>query len=455
MPDYPGFVCLAKPGESFRMIVLKAGQTVADLRVEMTPRGIMSGRVLNPAGDPVANVAVHAMPAKGPTPLGFQAFLTRGLTDDRGEFRIGAPPGKYYLKAELGQNQPPEVRTDGSEQPVYRMTYFPASPSKAGASEIDVVPGKETAGLEIRLTRSRVFSVSGFIHGIPDGNRPASIKIVHRGSDGESISPQWALTDASGRFSVSKVPAGRVRLVAYWAKDKIVMLSRDVDLSLDSADVSNIELALSLGEPLIGTLEFSGEPRDRPIAENLTVRLWADDGFEGAGPYSGSVAKDGTFRIDAVHARKLTAHVTQLPENAFLERIFLDDVPTDEEVDLTRGVKGSHLRIVINRRGGHLSGKIVDTEGQAVQTPAVVHLMAEGKVKYVTGVSGGNKFVIQGIRPGKYRLIAIDRLDQFQFQGIEGLKALAAEAPEIEIREGDLLVRDLTLMRKGAANANQ
>ena len=161
-----------------------------------------------------------------------------------------------------------------------------------------------------------------------------------------------------------------------------------------------------------------------------------------------SVAKDGTFRLDAVHHRQLSERVTQLPENAFLERIFLDDVPADEEVDLTRGVKGSQLRIVVNRRGGQLSGKIVDTEGQAEQTPSLVHLMAEGKVKYATGVSGGNKFVIQGIRPGKYRLLAIDRLDQFQFQGTEGLKALAGEAPEIEIREGDLIVRNLTLMRK-------
>ena len=69
-------------------------------------------------------------------------FLNSSGTDDRGEFRIAAAPGKYYLKAQInsgGSSEPPEIRDDGTTEPVYSTTYYPSAASTAAAVVIDPV----------------------------------------------------------------------------------------------------------------------------------------------------------------------------------------------------------------------------------------------------------------------------------------------------------------------------
>ena len=59
----------------------------------------------------------------------------------------------------------------------------------------------------------------------------------------------------------------------------------------------------------------------------------------------------------------------------------------------------------------------------------------------------GDKFSYSGLRPGKYRLVA---LDPRQFMGgrytSETLKALLATSPEFEIHENDRLTKNLKIL---------
>jgi hypothetical protein len=59
-------------------------------------------------------------------------------------------------------------------------------------------------------------------------------------------------------------------------------------------------------------------------------------------------------------------------------------------------------------------------------------------------VAAGAKFSFTALRPGKYRIIALDGTQLSD--DIAGLRALFATAPEIEVREGDRIEKDAKLM---------
>lgn len=98
-PDCPGFLYVPPKSETpIPALFIKPGQKLEGYKLEMTPRAVPAGRIVDEFGDPVPNVAVQAMPvnpADAPIPL----FGNQNLrADDRGEFRIATVPGKYYLK---------------------------------------------------------------------------------------------------------------------------------------------------------------------------------------------------------------------------------------------------------------------------------------------------------------------------------------------------------------------
>ena len=98
-----GFEQLQSPGlMPFVSVALKPGQNLTSHKLEMNPRAMILGRVVDEYGDPVAGVDVQIQPVP-PARESFDMFGGSGNpTDDRGEFRILTAPGRYYLQASPG-----------------------------------------------------------------------------------------------------------------------------------------------------------------------------------------------------------------------------------------------------------------------------------------------------------------------------------------------------------------
>jgi hypothetical protein len=109
-----GFFYMRPKGEApLQRVSLKAGQRIADFKIEMAQGATISGRVVDDNGDPV-QAGVHADAESGRA-MNFGGRW--GNTDDRGEFHLNVAPGKYYIVAQPGGrafNQVPEIRTDGT-----------------------------------------------------------------------------------------------------------------------------------------------------------------------------------------------------------------------------------------------------------------------------------------------------------------------------------------------------
>jgi hypothetical protein len=94
-----------------------------------------------------------------------------------------------------------------------------------------------------------------------------------------------------------------------------------------------------------------------------------------------------------------------------------------------------------------VDGVLLSVDGEPLHSPfAFVILAAKAEEISTEGskmVEAGAKFKFSGLRPGKYRLIAF----RPQFAGdLEAIKAMFPKAPEIEIREGDRITKDVKIV---------
>ena len=455
------------PGIPFQSFTLKAGQHVADFKLEMNARALLAGRVVKEYGDPVQAVFLQMespLPAPPPAnPFGNQNVVT----DDRGEFRILSSPGKYYLRATPqggGQRPMTEIRTDGTSTTAYAATYFPSAPDKGTATIVEVGAGQDVTGIEIRLTggvAGRGSAISGVISGIPENGRANVILAVEK--SGQFNTWGGAAVGPDGKFSFTGLEPGYYRVSARYSSGKTMLQSQAVDVRLAGSD-ENVQLALAPGEELSGTLAVVG---DGPAAgaQKRTVRLETADSFS-YNPAPGEVDKDGAFRIASVPPGRFKVVVEPMPENAYVQSVTVDGTAAaDAVLDLSHGAKGSRAKITIDLGGAEISGKLLDKDGEPEVNPLiVVFLVTDAKqMLQQTGVNRASdgKYDLKGNRPGKYRIVAVDLLHLMSSNGTMPEQAtmdkLFEMAEEIELKAGDRVVKNLKAIDKvpgmEAANA--
>ena len=71
------------------------------MRIAMVQKAVISGRVTDDAGLPVDSARIILEPEGSGAMMAMAMMQMQAMvaTDDRGEFRMSAPPGKFYLKA--------------------------------------------------------------------------------------------------------------------------------------------------------------------------------------------------------------------------------------------------------------------------------------------------------------------------------------------------------------------
>jgi hypothetical protein len=247
-------------------VALKPGQQLTDFTIEMTPRAVIAGRVVDEYGDPVQYADVEAVPtASGPR---MERFGMNDITDECGQFRMTGPPGKFLISAIPRRDRVgrPEIRSDGQTPPVYGVTYHPSSGTKDRATVVEVAAGHDLAGIDIRLTHKLSLTISGVVTGAPDLSAPGIIRIFADGPDQSSMA-RLAYPDAGGKFTASGLAPGHYWLLAAGASADGGLQSPVVEVQLVNTDETGGNLHLSNGEALSGILEIPViGPKNRPCA---------------------------------------------------------------------------------------------------------------------------------------------------------------------------------------------
>ena len=150
------------------MIELKSGERIDNLRLTLQRGGVITGRVVDQTGEPLADARVMVL-RKPPMPpqssrAGAAATAARlanrllpagsgGQTDDRGEFRLHSlPPGDYYVQAAPRLYSGGSVGPGGAAAAATTMvpTYFPSTTDSSAAQPIQVAAGQTATDVEMQ-----------------------------------------------------------------------------------------------------------------------------------------------------------------------------------------------------------------------------------------------------------------------------------------------------------------
>jgi hypothetical protein len=454
-PERTGYVCLI-PGSStlpYQTLTLKPGEHKSDFRVEMTPRAVIAGRVVDPQGDPVPGVLMDAESVSKDSPRVAQLASPGIRTDDRGEFRISGAPGRFHVRATPSASRlgPPAIRTDGSAEPDYGATYYPNAAGSDRAVVVEAVAGREAPGIEIRLLPRGGVNISGVVFG-PAGRAPALVSA--RWSQGTQMNAMTqTIAGPDGSFTFRHLRPASYRLVATGSDNSRQLRSRPVEVRVES-EVTDVRLEMAPGRELAGTVEVAEDPPGT-AAEKRTVTLQATEpGRMGRTP-SAAVAPDGTFRLADVFPEEYRVTVEPLPENGYLKAAALDGTAARPVglLDLSRG--GSHLKVTLSRNGAQISGAVTDKEGHALaDTIAMVALFDDPdhpERAQQTRIDAAGHYSFKGLAPGKYRVVAAD-VQTGAVMGDQLPKILATLEP-FEVHEGERITRNIPVLRKEDVDA--
>ncbi|HMD71684.1 MAG TPA: carboxypeptidase-like regulatory domain-containing protein [Bryobacteraceae bacterium] len=427
--ELPGFLVAPRRTAGSGPVEIAAGGSLSGLELKMIPQGVISGRVLDADGNPMERVAVAAV--RGVRRMAEQ------YTDAAGEFRIGGlAAGKYVVKAEpLNIEGPPEIRTDGSREERYGVTWFGGTLREQEARPVDVFAGGEVSGIEIRAIRAPVVRVSGTITGIP----PAAgrVNLRHTYPSYSQDSPV-----AGGKFVLWGLARGPVRLSANASVGGQILVAAPLDVEVADAAIDNLDLALLPLFDLAGHVEWDGAPLPADQIHNARLRL--DPLREIDNPVAAPVDPAGDFRLATAGADRYRVSIEGMPDSVFVKSVRLGtrEMP-DGILDVRRGA-GQPLSLILSTRGAQLSGVVRDADGPVPDAAVgLVEDQPRFNTLHMVRTSPDGAYTFRGLAPGKYRLFQLDAADFDSLLQTGSLGIYEAAVEKIEIGEGDRLARDL------------
>jgi hypothetical protein len=417
-------------------ISLSSAEDVKGIILKLAPNGVIAGRVVDAYGTPMEHVNVTAIG---------RVLTVPSETDDQGEFAIGGLlPGPYLVRASVKRLLATEIRKDGSVQPHYDVTYYPNSTTATNAASITVQAGQENS-IEIKMLATPALHISGEIAGALNADYKPTVKL-------ESLweNSRMSYVDEKGAFSFMQVPAGVYRLYAEGWTAEARYQSASVLIDLTNRSVENIHLTLL---PLV---ELNGHIRDEDWEalralrakekkeDAIEIRFQAFGFFPGT-VYTGTLSDDGRFKIQDLPVGGYWVDITDAHGDFYLKKLQVEQHEfNDPYVEIGDGAAQKML-VEIGDNGAEISGTVRDNKGSFGH--AVVYLLTShgsfSAPAAAVRTSGDGSYVICGVAPGTYKLLALVAKGFYPYLSEELLQMNRSLIETGEVNAGDRLKIDL------------
>jgi hypothetical protein len=426
-------VQVTRPGYLMRnqSVAIKPGESVATVRIELTPQAVISGKVIDEDGFPVQESleTLHYGVDGSTERVELFRVGAGAASDDRGEFRItNLAAGRYYVR----------LNTSGhrltSWDPRYAAQFYPGTLEPSDSGVIEVKAGQERK-IEFHVAKQRGVIVAGRV-AMADGTRlPPGLLMSLSGHSYFAVTAQ---VQGDGTFSFSQIPSGTYRLEAQIGNHPGDLALQEVQVG--STDVRNLELALHPVTPvdLTGTIVLEGNAHPGPYSIQIHAR-WAS----GTSVVS---SEDGTFVIKGllpghyyVQASSASTNNNGFPRSmgrpASIRYGNQEAVKDGFEFDGTSN-ETLHIQMVIPPRTG-LRVRLLDADGRPIESGGAVLLQGDDPAnRFLAGIASDGAFNIGPLPPGKYHVYAVaDAGDARLFDDPNYLHLHSGDFPAVQLAE--------------------
>jgi protocatechuate 3,4-dioxygenase beta subunit len=440
-------------GSPGTVLVVDAGQNLRDLAIKIMPQAVITGRVFDQDGEPVADVHVQALAfeyVRGKRQLVADRDC---MTNDLGEYRLHSlAPNRYLISAAYRPREDSEARDqlpgtgrDAADlEETYAPTYYPNSTDAASATPISVSGGEQVPNLDLTLLRVRTGRIRGRVSG-----RNVAVMLFPRDSGGIPSTDRNAVAvpDSQGNFELRGVAPGSYILFAKSAEG-----SARTPVDVYGSNVNDVNLVITPNLEVRGRLSaddgavrlgdqriaVSLQPRDTPL--NVLANV---------------LKPDGTFVIPNVPPDNYAVNFRNLPEGYFVKEI---RTGANKLTDGTLNLTGSppYLDVLLSRSGGELIGTVEEAEGHTVPG-AIITLVPEGGNRLAlylyqtTTTDQYGAFALKGIAPGNYQAYAWEAIDSGAYLDPDFLKMYKNSGASVTLEEKSRASVKLKLITVGSS----
>ena len=436
-------------GEQGIPVDIGNGAVLDRINITLERAGVISGRVLDEAGEPVAGAAIYTMQSqffRGRRQL-VPANMGGGMrTDDTGMYRISPlAPGEYLVLALFRETW---VADDKDKQALgYAPSYFPGTTSVAAAQRIKVVAGQEASAIDFSLVPGRAATISGTVvtaDGSPIAAANVGVTQEVTGPNGSSMSMiANTRAGADGTFKIRDVSPGQYILRAAGPESERGAEAASLNLTVTGADIDGLILGTDAGGLITGRVVADADtalPAPPPTVivssatfERSTVTvLPAENGRVDAGGRFVRRAASGPAFI----------RISGLPSGWALKSVAMggQDITT-APVEIRAGQTLSDVTIVVSNRLPAVTGDVTDANGRPSDGPVL--LFPADPARWHEGADSvrtaradrSGKFRFDRVRPGDYLIVAIDQMATWQQYDPEFLAPLRDRSTKITVAD--------------------
>jgi hypothetical protein len=473
-----GYVTLeygqARPFESGKPLDVATGQVLDKIDFSLPRGSVITGRVTDEFGDPIADAQVQAMRYQFTS--GQRQLVSVGraaVSDDIGQFRIfGLMPGEYLVRAAVRTNTQMGMMAAAAEEPSgYPPTYYPGTTDVAQAQAVTLALGQELNSVTFSLTPARLARISGTV--LSSTGKPLSGAVVlvrPRAGGGSGMFNIGGANQvgADGSFTLNNVPPGEYTLdVQQRPRDLQSVTGGQLEfaslpLGVSGDDINGVTILTTQGISVSGRVVFQGQKPQEGATRGLQISAVPESGQQSivgmAGRVlgGGRVADDGTFELRAVHGSQ-QLRVGGVPGGWTLKSIAVngEDV-TDRPYDFKPGNNVTAVVITLTDRLTDLSGSVRDSKGQPAKDYVLVLFPADAKLwtgqsRYIRTARPNQEgsFSVKGLPPGRYLAAALESLEngaQYDPALLEQLRPRAKSFSLVEAEPTNLTLDMLSSM---------
>lgn len=392
----------------------------AEVKLLLGHFGALTGSVVDGAGRPLPDLRLQAV-HENARAMRFLPFGTEAKTDAEGRFVIASlAPGDYAVEIGPQAAAPDRLLTAFTEADAekvdqdYERTYWPG-----GHGAESALPVSAPAGATVDIGTLRIQKIPYYrVH----------VRIpVAPCDETDSMSVYETVGDPGGgslnRILLGQAPCGKDILVTGHPSGSFRLFLRIGGENGSSASVPFViaDQNITVTAPLLPDLTVDGafviaEGARPPDFTKLSVILRPTDGVIDV-LQSQPADSDGKFQIPYVRPVAQTVAVLGLSADHYVKEIrYNGSALSGPTVPLDQGASAPGLAIVLDDKPAAISGHVVAPDGRAVRATVIaVSWPWDGTSPGPSGMAQGDdsgSFLMTGLSPGEYRLIAIPSLSR-------------------------------------------
>jgi protocatechuate 3,4-dioxygenase beta subunit len=419
----------SKSHEDGKEVSVTEGQEIDKVDFDLIRGGVITGRVTDANGRPIIGEVISLSgeddsPSSPPSVSSgpFNVFRT----DDRGVYRIfGLPPGRYIVSAGQGAggfNIP--FLAAGRKN---ARTYHPGSTDRAKARVVEVAPGAEVTGVDIRLSPlAKGYDARGRVIDADTGKAISNAIVFYsaiKESAPNSNTPRGiSPSNSKGEFHFDSLSPGHYSARAQLVEPESEYYNESIQFEVKSEDITGLEIKLRRGSSISGIVTI--EDTDDPDVMSKVALLQLSASVEGgesdsfpAGFGSGKIERDGSFRIWGLRPGKAHIYVGDYlsRQKIVLARIERDGLEQPNSIEIKQGEQVTGVKLVLSAAVSSIRGQVVIEGGTLPPgTALIAYAENEDKVDFRSGnsatVDAAGYFQIDGLSPGSYRVRLVAEL---------------------------------------------